>query len=91
MNATQQIDPSRLFHVADLAYEIILTNGHGKRATPENKTRHTRFPHSSSLPEGERDRVSLREFHVKNLYTPTPRAPTVYGSWPGSSRLPSHP
>ena len=40
-------------------------NGHGNSATPKNETRDARFPLSSSLPQaGERDRVSLREFHV---------------------------
>jgi len=43
------------------------TDGHGDDATPDNEIRHTRFPLSSSLPQaGERDRVSLREFHVNN-------------------------
>ena len=42
-----------------------LPNGHGKCATLNNETRGARFPLSSSLPQaGERDRVSLREFHV---------------------------
>ena len=40
-------------------------NGHGKGAALNNETRGARFPLSSSLPQaGERDRVSLREFHV---------------------------
>jgi len=30
-----------------------------------NNARYARFPLSSSPPEGERGRVSLREFHVK--------------------------
>ena len=41
-------------------------NGHGKCAAPDDETRHARFPLSSSLPQaGERDKDSLREFHVK--------------------------
>ena len=42
------------------------TNGHGKCVPPINETCHAPFPLSSSPPEGERDRASLREFHVKN-------------------------
>ena len=45
----------------------MLTNGHDKYAAPDDETRHTRFPLSSSLPQaGERDKVSLREFHVNH-------------------------
>ncbi len=41
-----------------------MPNGHGNCATPDNETCHDRFPLPSPLPEGEGDRVSLREFHV---------------------------
>lgn len=40
------------------------SNGHGKDDTPEDKTRHARFPHPNPLPEGEGTNGSLREFHV---------------------------
>jgi hypothetical protein len=41
-------------------------NGHGKDATPDNETRHARFPLSNFPPQaGERANESLREFHVK--------------------------
>ena len=44
----------------------ILPNGHGKDATPDNETRHARFPLSNFPPQaGERANGSLREFHVK--------------------------
>ncbi len=39
-------------------------NGHGKCDAPDDETCHARPPLSSSLPQaGERDKVSLREFH----------------------------
>ena len=34
-------------------YNPRLFNGHGDDATPENKTRHARFPHPNPPPEGE--------------------------------------
>jgi len=40
-------------------------NGHGDNATPDNETRHARFPHPNPPPEGEGTNVTLREFHVK--------------------------
>ena len=50
---------------------MIMLNGHGKCAALNNETRGARFPLSSSLPQaGERDSVSLREFHVKAAATP---------------------
>src|SRR3989338_1969540 len=47
--------------------EIVLApNGHGKDATPDNETRHARFPLSNFPPQaGERANESLREFYVK--------------------------
>jgi len=42
------------------------SNGHGNCVTPDNETCHDRFPLPIPLPAGEGDRVSLREFHVKN-------------------------
>ncbi len=39
-------------------------NVHGKGATPDNETRHTRFPHPNPLPEGEGTNERLREFHI---------------------------
>ena len=48
-------------------------NGHGKCTAPDNETRHARSPLSSSLPQtGERDKVSLREFHVNEFVGPLP-------------------
>ena len=43
--------------------ETSQTNGHGKCAAHDNETLDARFPLSCSPPEGERDKVSLREFH----------------------------
>ena len=41
-------------------------NGHGKDTTPDNETRHARFPLSNFPPQaGERANESPREFHVK--------------------------
>ena len=54
----------------------ISPNGHGKCAALNNEICGARFPLSSSLPQaGERDRVSLREFHVKSLNGEKNRAP----------------
>ena len=48
---------------------------HGKVATPENETRHARFPHPNPPPESEKllaghpvegANESLREFHIKD-------------------------
>jgi len=44
---------------------IIPANGHGEDATPDDESRHARFPHLNPLPEGEEANESLREFHVK--------------------------
>src|SRR3989338_8398978 len=45
-----------------------LLNGHGKDATPDNETRHARFPLSNFPPHaGERANESLREFHVNHV------------------------
>ena len=41
------------------------SNGHDDYATPDDKTRHVRFPHLNPLPEGEEINERLREFHVK--------------------------
>ena len=41
----------------------VAPNGHGNCAAPDNEIRHDRFPHPSHPPEGEGDKVSLREFH----------------------------
>ena len=41
-----------------------LFNGHGE-TTPDNETRHARFPLPNPPPEGEGANESLREFHVK--------------------------
>jgi len=51
--------------MTQLAKLLEQANGHGKDAVPDVESRHARFPLSSSPPEGERDRVSLRESHVK--------------------------
>ena len=40
------------------------TDGHGEDATPDDESRHARFPHLNPLPEGEEANESLREFHV---------------------------
>ncbi len=53
-----QVDYVAVRTQADLAQP----NGHGKCAAPDDDTRHAHFP----LPQaGERDKDSLREFHVK--------------------------
>ncbi|MFZ3019623.1 MAG: nodulation protein NfeD [Gallionella sp.] len=45
---------------------VVQPDGHGNFAAPDNETCHARPPLSGSLPQaGERDKVSLREFHVK--------------------------
>ncbi|MDP4028713.1 MAG: hypothetical protein Q8P42_07080 [Gallionella sp.] len=37
-------------------------------ATPDNETRHARFPHLNPLPQaGEEANESLREFHVTQV------------------------
>ncbi len=41
-------------------------NRHYKYAAPNDETSDARFPLSSSPPEGERDKVSLREFYYPN-------------------------
>ena len=46
-------------------------NGHGKNATPDDKTRDVRFPHPNPPPAGEGANESLREFHV-NAVAPQP-------------------
>ncbi len=47
-----------------LGYLVVQANGHGK-ATPENETRHARFPHPNPLPQaGEGANESLRELHA---------------------------
>ena len=51
--------------MTQLAQLLKQANGHGKYTAPDAESRHARFPLSSSPPEGERDRVSLRESHVK--------------------------
>lgn len=43
----------------------LISNGHGKVATPDNKTHHARSPHPNPLPQaGEGANESLREFNV---------------------------
>jgi len=46
-------------------YAHNVTNGHGKNAALDDKTRHARFPHPDPLPVGEGANESVREFHVK--------------------------
>jgi hypothetical protein len=46
----------------------LASNGHGEDATPDDESRHARFPHLNPLPEGEEANESLREFHVKHCY-----------------------
>ncbi len=44
------------------------TNGHGKFSTPDNETRHARFPLSNFPPQaGERANESLRESHINAM------------------------
>jgi hypothetical protein len=46
---------------------VVVTNGHGKCAAPDNETCYARFPLSNFPPHtGERANESLREFHVKD-------------------------
>ena len=51
--------------MAQLSQLLGQANGQGKYTAPDAESSHARFPLSSSPPEGERDRVSLRESHVK--------------------------
>jgi thiamine biosynthesis lipoprotein len=52
-----------------------LPNGHGKDATPDNETRHARFPLSNFPPQaGERANESLREFHVNETARYLPKS-----------------
>ena len=47
------------------------TNGQDKNATPDNETRHARFPLFNFPPHAwERANESLREFHVKAFNLP---------------------
>ena len=48
-----------------------VSNGHGDRANPNDESggRRVRSLSPSSLPEGERDEVSLRDVHVKETLT----------------------
>ena len=69
------VDPLQaelMLHNAQVALHLAVMNAHGpngqgKYATPDNEIGDARFPHSSSLPEGERDRESLRESHTNVL------------------------
>ncbi len=51
--------------VTQLAQLLKQSNEHGKYTAPDAESSHARFPLSGSPPEGERDKVSLREPHVK--------------------------
>ncbi len=61
-------------------------NGHGNCATPDNETCHDHFPLPSPLPEGEGDRVSLREFHVNASITHYSSLITYVKDRPGHDR-----
>ena len=69
------VDPLQaelMLHNAQIALHLAVINAHepngqGKYAPPGNEICDARFPHSSSLPEGERDRESLRESHTNVL------------------------
>ncbi len=70
-------------HIAiapDTRYHFVTQapNGHGKYATPDDETRHARFPLPIPLPESEGDKVSLRESHDNNLA----ERPVVIGTGP---------
>ena len=49
-------------------------NGHGEDATPDDESRHARFPHLNPLPEGEEANESLREFYVNKIWIALPMA-----------------
>jgi two-component system response regulator PhcR len=56
----------------------IHSNEHGNDDTPDDETRHARFPLSRPLPPaGEGDKDSLREFHVKYGTTVTLNFPAI--------------
>ena len=59
---------NRAVHSEIAAYAMVVdANGHGKDVTPDNETRHARFPLSNFPPQaGERANESLREIHVKD-------------------------
>jgi uncharacterized protein YPO0396 len=51
------------------ASDPVQRDGHGKRAVIDEGAGHARFPLSISLPQaGEREKVSLREFHVNERF-----------------------
>ncbi len=55
------------------------TNGQDKNATPDNETRHARFPLFNFPPHaGERANESLREFHVKNALSKVPEVTFLF-------------
>jgi len=46
-------------------WQLVVTNDHGKKAVPDNESRHDRSPLFNPLPQaGEEANESLCEFHV---------------------------